>query len=215
MLQLFVRGLIKNIQGRIYCIKIKASTRYLLQGMTLQIVCSDSSDPSTFHCMSGRLVWEWPATAMSYLVVSLQHLEIVSPSGCSPAWGRGRSHRGPNLMSKVGGEPRGCCAWPRIPWHSGPRGMAHCHGMEARYWTTVCEAVSDELHLEGVPERLCKPSHSWSGIGEETRDAPDTLHQIKWSALSWRLTGLASLSSAEVTTASSIVTQRCFFECLL
>jgi hypothetical protein len=41
----------------------------LLQSTTLQIVCSDSSDPSTFQCMSSRLVWEWPATAVSCLVV--------------------------------------------------------------------------------------------------------------------------------------------------
>jgi hypothetical protein len=33
--------------------------------------------------------------------------------------------------------------------------------------------------------------------------------------LSWHLTRLASLSLAEVMTASSIVTQRCFSECLL
>jgi hypothetical protein len=32
---------------------------YLLQSTTLQIVCSKSSDPSTFQCMSGRFVWEW------------------------------------------------------------------------------------------------------------------------------------------------------------
>jgi hypothetical protein len=72
--------------------------------------------------MPGRLVCKWPATAVSYLVVSPRRLEIVSPSLCSSAWGRGRSLRGPNLVSKAGGEPRGCCAWPRIPWHSGSRG---------------------------------------------------------------------------------------------
>jgi hypothetical protein len=31
--------------------------------------------------------------------------------------------------------------------------MAHCRGAEARYRKTICEAVSDELHLEGVAER--------------------------------------------------------------
>jgi hypothetical protein len=31
--------------------------------------------------------------------------------------------------------------------------MAHCHDAEARYRKTICEAVSDELHLEGVAER--------------------------------------------------------------
>jgi hypothetical protein len=113
-----VRGLIKNIPDTIYFKKTKSSTSYSklsTSTTTLQIVCSDSSDPSTFQCMSGRLVWELPATAVSYLVVSPRRLEIVSPSGCSSAWGRGRSRRGPKLVSNAGGEPRGCCAWPRIP----------------------------------------------------------------------------------------------------
>jgi hypothetical protein len=50
--------------------------------------------------MSGRLVWEWPVTVVSCLVVSPRRLEIVSPSGCSSAWeeeevvgGRGRHCR--------------------------------------------------------------------------------------------------------------------------
>jgi hypothetical protein len=161
--------------------------------MTLQIVCDDSSDPSTFQCMSGRLIWEWPATAVSYLDVSPWHLEIVSPSGCSSAWGGGRSRRGPNPVSKVGWEPRECCACPRIPWHSGPRGMAHCHGAEARYRKTICEAVSDDLNLKGVAEQLCRQSDLWSGNGEETRDAPDPPRQRKWTTLSWHLIGLVSL----------------------
>jgi hypothetical protein len=47
--------------------------------------------------------------------------------------------------------------------------MAHCHGAEARYQKTIYKPVSDELHLEGIAERLCRQSDSWSGIGEETR----------------------------------------------
>jgi hypothetical protein len=62
--------------------------------------------------------------------------------------------------------------------------MAHCHGAEARYQKTICEIVSDKLHLESVAERLCRQSDSWSGIGEETCDAPDPSRQIKRSALS-------------------------------
>jgi hypothetical protein len=62
--------------------------------------------------------------------------------------------------------------------------MAHCRGAEARYRMTICEAVSDELHLEGVAGRLCRQSDSWCGVGEETRDAPDPPRQRKRSALS-------------------------------
>jgi hypothetical protein len=51
--------------------------------------------------------------------------------------------------------------------------MAHCRGAEARYRKTIYEAVSNELHLEGVAEWSCRQSDSWSGIGEETCDAPD------------------------------------------
>jgi hypothetical protein len=58
----------------------------------------------------------------------------------------------------------------------------HCRGAEARYRKTICEAVSDELHLEGVVERLCRQSDSWSGVGEETRDAPAPPRQRKRSA---------------------------------
>jgi hypothetical protein len=62
--------------------------------------------------------------------------------------------------------------------------MAHCRGADAKYWKTICEAVSDKLHLEGVAEWLCRQSDSWSGVAEETRDAPDPPHQRKRSALS-------------------------------
>jgi hypothetical protein len=48
--------------------------------------------------------------------------------------------------------------------------MVHCRGAEARYRKNICEPVSDELHLEGVAERLCRQSDLWSGVGEETRD---------------------------------------------
>jgi hypothetical protein len=57
--------------------------------------------------------------------------------------------------------------------------MAHCRGAEARYRKTICEAVSDEVHLEGVAERLCRQSDSWLGVGEETRDTPDPTRQRK------------------------------------
>jgi hypothetical protein len=57
--------------------------------------------------------------------------------------------------------------------------MAHCRGAEARYRKTICEAVSDEVHLEGVGERLCRQSDSWPGVGEETRDTPDPPRQSK------------------------------------
>jgi hypothetical protein len=62
--------------------------------------------------------------------------------------------------------------------------MVRCRGAEARYRKTNCEADSDQLYLEGVAERLCRQSDSWSGVGEETRDALDPPRQKKQSALS-------------------------------
>jgi hypothetical protein len=94
---------------------LQVTRSYLLQSTPLQIACSDSNNHSTFQCMSGWLVWEWPATAVSYLVESPRCFKIVPPSVCYSAWGCGRSRRGPNWVCGGGGEPRGCCAWPRIP----------------------------------------------------------------------------------------------------
>jgi hypothetical protein len=128
--------------------------------------------------MSGRLVWQWPATAVSYLVVSSRRLEIFPRSACSSAWGTGKSRRGPNLMSKAGRERRGCCAWRRIPWHSGPRGMAHCRGAEARYRKTICEAVFDELHLEGVAEISLIVKRRFPRITALTRSTVSLVHAV-------------------------------------
>jgi len=57
------------------------------------------------------------------------------------------------------------------------------HGAEARYEKTICEAVSSELHLEGVVEPFCRQSGMCSGLGEEICGAPDLTYQRKQSAL--------------------------------
>jgi hypothetical protein len=112
--------LIRDIRDRIYCRKLKQLQVILsccLQSTILHIVCSYISDASTFQWMSGRSVLECHAAAMLYLAVSPQRLKIVSPSGCSSAWGRGRSRKGWNLVSEVDGEQLGycvgCVAWRR------------------------------------------------------------------------------------------------------
>jgi hypothetical protein len=156
-LRINMRGLITNIRDRIYCRKTKASTS------------NSKSSPSQYNspdCMqrfqrffhfSMRVWYACLGMACNCRVV-FSCISSTSwnrfPFRVLLAWGRRRSSRGPNLVSKAGGEPRGCCAWPKIPWYSGPRGMAHCRGAEARYRKTICEAVSDELHLEGVADSL-------------------------------------------------------------
>ena len=57
------------------------------------------------------------------------------------------------------------------------------HGAEARYEETICEAVSSELHLEGVVEPFCRQSGTCSGLGEEIRGPSDLTCQRKQSAL--------------------------------
>jgi hypothetical protein len=90
--------------------------------------------------------------------------------------------------------------------------VAHCRGTEVRYRKTICEAVSDKLHLEGVAERLCRQSDLWSGVGEETRVAPDPPRQRKRSAI---VDGRATIFESEMPLKCLGPTQRCFSECLL
>jgi hypothetical protein len=42
--------------------------------------------------------------------------------------------------------------------------MTHFRGAEARYRMAIFETVSDELHLEGVAQQLCRQFDSWSGV---------------------------------------------------
>jgi hypothetical protein len=95
---------------------LQVTRSYLLQSTTLQIVCSDSSDPSTFQCMSGRLVLEWPACNCR---VVFSCISATSSNRFSFrvlfSLGKRKKSQGTNLVTKAGGEPRGCCAWPRIP----------------------------------------------------------------------------------------------------
>jgi hypothetical protein len=62
--------------------------------------------------------------------------------------------------------------------------MVHSRGAEARYWKTICEAVSNKMYFEGVAEWLRRQSDSWSGVGEGTCDAPDPPRQRKQSSSS-------------------------------
>jgi hypothetical protein len=111
-------------------------------------------------------------------------------------------------VSKAGGEPRGCCAWPRIPWHSGPRGMALCRGAEARYRKTTCEAVSDEF-ISNLSDRQ---------TSVPTDYCIDTVNSLvgSWPACVWIIVdGLAAVFKSGIPLKCLGPTQRCFSECLL
>jgi len=45
--------------------------------MIIQIVCGDSSNPSTSQYMCGRPVVQWSAVALLYTVVFLESLDVV------------------------------------------------------------------------------------------------------------------------------------------
>jgi len=44
---------------------------------------------------------------------SLQWCRIFDPSSEASAWGRGKSHRGPDRVSMGDGGPLSCCSWPK------------------------------------------------------------------------------------------------------
>jgi hypothetical protein len=122
-------------------------------------------------------------------------------------------------VSKVGGEPRGCCAWPRIPWYSGPHGMAHCCGAEARYQKTkilcqyylVCarwlvEFISNlSDHQMLVPTDYCIDTVN-SLVGS----------RCWWPACVWIIIdGHTAIFKLGIPLKCLGPTQRCFSECLL
>ena len=62
------------------------------------------------------------------------------------------------------------------------------HGTMSRFRRqapeTICEAVSDKLHIEGVAEAFYRHSDSGCGLGEIIHDLPDPPCQRKQSAVS-------------------------------
>lgn len=73
--------------------------------------------------------------------------------------------------------------------------MNSWHSAETGYEKTICEAVSNELHLAGVVEPFCRRSGTCPGLGEEIRGAPDLNKSEKAISIApLFLTGLASLS---------------------
>jgi len=44
---------------------------------------------------------------------SLQRCRIFDPSSEASAWGRGKSHRGPDRVSMGDGGSLSCCSWPK------------------------------------------------------------------------------------------------------
>ena len=59
---------------------------------------------------------------------SLQWCRTFDPSSEASAWGRGKSHRGPDRVSMGDGGSLSCCSWPKTTkfWRTCEPG--HCHG---------------------------------------------------------------------------------------
>jgi hypothetical protein len=102
---------------------LQVTRSYIFQSTTLQIACSDSSDPSTLQCMSGRLVWEWPATAVSYFVYlrdvlklfplqgALQPGEEEEVAGGQIWWERRVGNHGDAVLGQEFPDTQGRVAW--------------------------------------------------------------------------------------------------------
>jgi hypothetical protein len=90
---------------------LQVTLSYLLLSTILQTVCSDSSNPSTFQCMCGRPVSEWPAAANVIFscisAMSWNHFPfrmLFSPGE------RKKSH-GTKSGKQGSWETTWCCAW--------------------------------------------------------------------------------------------------------
>jgi hypothetical protein len=118
----YIRGLIKNIRDRICCRETKASTSY-------SKISPSKYDPPdcmqrfqrSFHF--SMHVWQACLGMACNCRIVFSCISATSwsrsPWGCSSDWGRERSRRAPNLVSKAGGEPRGCCAVSDLVWEAG------------------------------------------------------------------------------------------------
>jgi hypothetical protein len=77
-----------------------------------------------FTAHRSRPILEWPAPAKLCLVY------LCNGSKSLPLQGDLQPGRGsclvPNVVSKLDGEPLGCCAWPRTPWYLRLPDTAHC-----------------------------------------------------------------------------------------
>lgn len=72
---------IKNIQDHVYCRKTTALQFNLsYQSTSHWTACSDSSNPSTYQQICHRPVLELPGAVLYSSIISLQCLEISTPS---------------------------------------------------------------------------------------------------------------------------------------
>lgn len=97
------------------------------------------------------------------------------------------SRREPDLISKVGGELQGCCAWLL---RDAQVASSRCRSQVPR---TICKAVSGELHLEGVAEPFCRRSDTCGGLREEILEAPIFPIRKKQLAFLLFLTAISAL----------------------
>jgi hypothetical protein len=110
-------------------------------------------------------------------------------------WVRRVGNHGDAVLGKEFPDPQGRVAWRIVVVQKPGTG---------RPFPTNCIS-------KAFAERLCRQSDSCSGVGEETRDAPDPPRQKEKAIVD----GRAAIFKPGIPLRCLGPTQRCFFECLL
>jgi hypothetical protein len=114
-------------------------------------------------------------------------------------------------VSKVGGEPWGCCAWPRIPEKPGNKFCRHASHSKilrqyslahAKWQVEFISNLSD--HQTSIPMDYCIDTVN-SLVGSRRW----------WPACVWIINGRAAIFKSGIPLKCLGPTQRCFSECLL
>ena len=86
---------------------------YHLQSIPLLHEYSGPSVSAMLGSIPGSPFLELCQVPAAIPLESLQWCRIFDPSSEASAWGRGKSHRGPDRVSMGDGGPLSCCSWPK------------------------------------------------------------------------------------------------------
>jgi len=78
--------------------------------------CTSTTVPSFLPCLEASLdvpFWNSVKYPLRFLFNLFSVCRIVNPLSEASAWGRGKSHRGPDQMNMGGWVSLSCCSWPK------------------------------------------------------------------------------------------------------
>jgi hypothetical protein len=160
--------------------------------------------------MSGRHVWEWPAIAVSYLVTSPRVLKSFPLQGALQPGEEEEVAGGQILWIKRVGNHRDALLGQEFP-----DAQDHVAWRIAVVQKTICEAISDELHLEGiVASNLC--DCQTSVLTDYCIDMVNSLiGSCHWWPVWIIVDGRAAIFKSGIPLKCLGPIQCCFSECLL